>query len=609
MESGSPIDVLLAAIHAEIATITDGAPADYIPELGKADPSWFGIAMATTDGQVYGIGDVEQPFTIQSVSKPFMYGSALREHGQDYVLARVGVEPTGEAFNSILLDAKNNRPFNPMVNAGAIAVAGLMQGESREARRANMLGLFGQFAGRPVAIDEAVFRSEDATGHRNRAIAYMMLNSGMIRDDVPEILDLYFRQCSVLVTAQDLALMAATLANDGVHPKTGERVLEPGHVRDVLTVMSTCGMYDYAGQWAFEVGMPAKSGVSGAIIAVIPGQVGIGVFSPPVDSYGNSVRGVRVCQRLSREFGLHFYASRPEALEVVRREFRGDLVHSKRLRTPREIATLERRGQAMVVLELQGPLYFGSGERLIRRLAALDDARFLILDFKRVHSADAAAVRLVRQICQDVAGHGQRVLMTHVGPGSPLSGLYAEMSRVGAGEVIDLFPDTDHALEWCEERILAEEPDLQDRSKLGLAQLDVFRGLGRDALRSLEQVVQPMHFEAGDTIIRAGDPAQLLFVVARGSVTVSMPAPGEKRRRIACMGPGMSFGEMALLDGGVRSADVTADERVICYGFSVEALHELSAEHPTILVTILGNMIRDFSDRLRRANREMAALD
>jgi glutaminase len=195
-------------------------------------------------------------------------------------LRHVGVEPTGEAFNSIVLDELHNRPFNPMVNAGAIAVAALMPSDTAEQRIATMLDLFSNLAGRKLEIDEQVFQSENATGHRNRAIAYMMLNTGMIERDPIEALELYFRQCSINVSCRDLAMMAATLANDGVNPLTGVEVFSPHYVRDVLSVMNSCGMYNYAGQWSYEVGMPAKSGVSGGILAVIPGQVGIGVYSP-----------------------------------------------------------------------------------------------------------------------------------------------------------------------------------------------------------------------------------------------------------------------------------------------------------------------------------------
>jgi glutaminase len=240
-----------------------GNVADYIPELGKANPDTFGIALATVDGEIHSTGDDEHLFTIQSVSKPFMYGYALQHYGRDYVLRHVGVEPTGEAFNSIVLDEVANRPFNPMLDAGAIAVAALMPGNTPEERIATMLDLFCDLAGRRLEIDQPVFQSEHATGHRSRAIAYLMLNTGMIERDPIDSLDLYFRQCSITINCRDLAMMAATLANDGVNP-TGASVYDPHYVRDVLSVMNSCGMYN-AGQWSYEVGMPPKSGVSGCI--------------------------------------------------------------------------------------------------------------------------------------------------------------------------------------------------------------------------------------------------------------------------------------------------------------------------------------------------------
>ena len=369
--SFAPVEDYLTDLHARVSRMSGGSPADYIPELGKVDPSLFGIAIATVDGQVYAVGDADHPFTIQSVSKPFMYGYALQHYGRLRVLEQVGVEPTGEAFNSIVLDEVHNRPFNPMVNAGAIAVAEMMLGDTQGERIANMLALFSDLAGRKLDIDEAVFASELATGHRNRAIAYMMLNSAMIERDPNEVLDLYFRQCSVNVTCCDLAIMAATLANDGRNPITDRAVFETQYVRDILTVMNSCGMYDYAGEWAYEVGMPAKSGVSGAIIAVIPGQIGICVFSPPIDKQGNSLRGIRVCQEISSEFELHAFNNRTNVRTVIRRDYRADLVRSNRLRTLEEREILAVEGRKVAVLEAQGALFFGSTEQLIRRLSQL----------------------------------------------------------------------------------------------------------------------------------------------------------------------------------------------------------------------------------------------
>lgn len=311
----SPLQAYLEELHGELREVREGTVASYIPELAKASPDWFGIAAATTGGQLFAVGDCDQPFTIQSVSKPFLYGLALEQNGREAMARRVGVEPTGDAFNAIVLDEESNRPYNPMINAGAIAVAGQIRGADPTERLNHVLAMFERFAGRPILLDVSVFTSERTTGHRNRAMAHLMRNFGMIDERIDEILDLYFQQCSLLVTCRDLAQMAATLANGGVNPVTGARALDARYVRDVLSVMYTCGMYDYAGEWAYTVGLPAKSGVGGGIIAVVPGRLGIAVFSPPLDRRGNSVRGLRACAALADRYGLHtFGGSEPDML-------------------------------------------------------------------------------------------------------------------------------------------------------------------------------------------------------------------------------------------------------------------------------------------------------
>ena len=608
----APVEDYLAELHQRISSVTGGKPADYIPELGKADPNLFGIAIATVDGQVYAVGDTEIPFTIQSVSKPFMYGYALQHHGREAVLKHVGVEPTGEAFNSIVLDEVTNRPFNPMVNAGAIAVAELMRGANQAERIANMLALFSSLAGRELEIDEAVFQSELTTGHRNRAIAYMMLNSGMIKRDPNEVLDLYFRQCSVNVTARDLAIMAATLANDGANPLTGAAVLETQYVRDMLSVMNSCGMYDYAGEWAYEVGMPAKSGVSGCIIAVIPGQIGICVYSPPIDQQGNSLRGIRVCQEISKEFELHAFNNRTNVRSVIRRDYLADLVRSNRLRTPEERKILAEKGRKVAVLEAQGALFFGSTEQLMRRLAQLaTDARYVIVDFKRVHLADASARKLIVRAARAMAGGETELVfasMREDGPLAPLARAFAEPENEN---LVRIFRDADAALEWCEDQLLAYGTRGAAGTKFALSEINLFKGLKPEECRLLESIVQPLVFEKGDVIIREGAEANLFFVLARGTVSVQIrvPGQGDRKKRVASIGPGLSFGEMALLDGGKRSADIIADDKVICYGLRVQQLHELTAAHPNIMITILGNLTREFSERLRHANEEIGVLE
>ena len=285
----------------------------YPPDLEEPERSRFGISLAATDGEVYGVGDHDRPFALQSISKVFVYGMALEDRGREYLLERVGVEPSGDAYDSIVFDERNHQPYNPMVNAGALVTTDLVRGGTAAEQFERMLGAFWLYAGNEdLRVDENAFASEMRSADRNRAVAYLMRSLGMVSDDVEENLALYLRHCSVHVTCRDLAMMAATLANGGVNPATGQRALAARHVRDVLSVMYTCGMYDFAGQWAYQIGIPAKSGVSGGILAVVPGKLGIAVFSPGLDAHGNSVRGVRVCEEISERLGLHVFASASE---------------------------------------------------------------------------------------------------------------------------------------------------------------------------------------------------------------------------------------------------------------------------------------------------------
>src|SRR5262245_43229585 len=246
----SPVLDYLRRLLDEYRELDEGQVATYIPELGRADPGWFGICVVTADGHVYEVGDTDLDFTIQSISKPFVFGMALEDQGRDTVLEHVGVEPSGNPFNAIVVDDRN-RPFNPMVNAGAIVATGLIDADDEAERMRRIIDSFERYAGRALALDERVYESESSTGDRNRAIAHLMRSFGNLRGDVDEIIDAYFRQCSLLVNCRDLATMAATLANRGTNPVTGERALESRYVENVLSVMSTCGMYDYAGEWVY----------------------------------------------------------------------------------------------------------------------------------------------------------------------------------------------------------------------------------------------------------------------------------------------------------------------------------------------------------------------
>jgi len=296
-----------------VVSFYDAERGYYGPESAADEQDRFAICLARTDGEVFSVGEALQPFALQSLSKVFVYGLALADRGRERVLERVGVEPSGDAFDSIVFDERNHRPHNPMVNAGALVTSDLVHGSGPDEKLARILAVLRlSAANQDLEVDQRTFRREMRRADRNRATAYLMRSQSMLEGDVEAILALYLQQCSVMVTCRDLAVMAATLANGCVNPLTGERVLPRARVRDVISVMYTCGMYDAAGQWTYDVGVPAKSGVSGAILAVVPGKGGIGVYSPGLDAYGNSVRGIRVCEEISDRLGLHVFAAEDE---------------------------------------------------------------------------------------------------------------------------------------------------------------------------------------------------------------------------------------------------------------------------------------------------------
>jgi len=283
--------------------------------LEDGEPERFAVAMATVDGAVVSAGDDQAQFAIQSISKPFLYGLALDRLSRAAVHKKVSVEPTTEAFNSLTELESDHLPYNPMINSGAIAISAMLHHADPKHADAWMMKMFGNYLGRPAALHP---RATDSTAaaHRNRAIAHLLRHFDVIGDDIEGALRLYNRQCTVTANAGELALMAATLANQGVHPVTGQRAIRQEHVRDVLTLMFTCGMYDTSGSWAYSVGLPAKSGVGGGIMAVVPGRMGLAVYSPRLDAHGHSTRGVALLRAWSSEWGLGVFAGSVPSGEI-----------------------------------------------------------------------------------------------------------------------------------------------------------------------------------------------------------------------------------------------------------------------------------------------------
>jgi glutaminase len=319
-QSGSDVQTAVDAAYGKFRNLKEGKNADYIPALAKVDPNLFGIAVVTADGKVFTAGDVKTEVSIQSISKVFTMAQVIQEQGLESVEKRIGVDATGARFNSIIaIEAVRGvigtgaPEMNPLVNPGAISATSMVTGGSSDAVWKKIIGFHNDAAGRELRVLEDVYKSESDTNQRNQAIGALMLAYGYIKDNWQQAVDLYTRQCSIGVNAQDLATMAATLAFGGKNPVTGKQVMDPGKVPGVLAVMATAGLYDDSGKWLYATGLPAKSGVGGGIIAVSPGKFGIAVVSPPLDDAGNSVRAQRAIAAISNALGGNPYAAKPKS--------------------------------------------------------------------------------------------------------------------------------------------------------------------------------------------------------------------------------------------------------------------------------------------------------
>ncbi len=310
------IEAALKAAHSKYQGLKEGKNADYIPALAKVDSNIYGIALVTTDGKVYTVGDVKSEVSIQSISKVFTLAKVIEEQGPAAIENTIGVDATGMRFNSIVSIELSQKvlggpEMNSLVNPGAIATTSMVKGATRDEIWKKILGFYSEFAGRTLSVNQEVFKSEAETNQRNQAIGYLMYAYGYIKDNPMQATDIYTEQCSVNVNAQDLATMAATLANGGKNPITGKQVMKVENVPEVLAVMATAGLYDDTGKWLYRTGLPGKSGVGGGIIAVSPGKFGIAVISPPLDDAGNSVRAQKAIADISNALGGNPYASKP----------------------------------------------------------------------------------------------------------------------------------------------------------------------------------------------------------------------------------------------------------------------------------------------------------
>lgn len=448
----SPIPDYLQKVLENARANEDGAPAGYIDTLANADTSRMAVALATVDGKVYSAGDDEVEFSIQvsacrylslymiscnicfsllqydrtdhthpqSISKAFVYAIAIEDAGLSQVLSKIGVEPSGEKFNQLSLEKKTNRPMNPMINAGAITAHSLVVSPDAtvEQRTNRILGALSKLAGRQLHVDEEVYEAELRDADRNMAIGYMLKAAGIISCDPRVVVKGYIRQCAINVNVSDLAIMAATLCNGGVHPVTGSRIIPQLSVRQVLSVMTTCGMYDAAGDWVSRVGFPAKSGVAGAIIGTLPGQVGIAVFSPRLDEKGNSVRGVIMCEQLSSDMGLHMMDVSQLGRATVQTSVARIVAGKHEPHHP-------HCNKDVVVFKMRGAVRFAGAERLTRAIArelgdaepkdpgsgAHSDTCAVVFSFRDVYSLSEIARRVVHEDVRRLLAEGKSVVV------------------------------------------------------------------------------------------------------------------------------------------------------------------------------------------------------
>lgn len=597
----SPIEGYLARIHREISELKDGKPYSTIPAMANVNPDNFGICLTTVDGYIYEIGDTREEFSIQSISKPFTYGLALADLGLDKVDEKVDVEPSGDSFNEISLAEGTGRPANAMINAGALTATSLIKASGGNTRIKRIVNTYSAFAGRELSIDEEIFASELEHGHRNRALAYLLRSFNIIENDPVPVIEDYFRQCSVLVNCLDLSLMAATLANSGRNPTTGKQVMEILPVERVLSVMTTCGMYDDAGSWISTVGMPAKSGVGGGTISVLPGQVGLAVYSPPLDEHGSSVRGMATSQRLSQDMELHFVRAARVGKSAIRSSYDISAAPSGIRRGDEAMDLLRDHGHRARVVELSGDLLFAGTESMVRELSTLnDEVELIILDLRRVDEVADVSMRLLAEVRENLVADGRELVL--IDAEGTLADAFRDVDRD-----VPTFDTRTAAVEWCENRLIetyGTELDLPTR--VNIAQCPALSPLSDEDIQKLADRMEDRTYNDGDVIRRIGQSFGGVFFIMSGGVTTSVLGPTGHRVKLTTLSAGMTFGELALGSDDRQETTVKATGKVTIKLLTADAISRLESEDERLALELWKALTRDAYTRVDLYLRETA---
>lgn len=597
----SPIERYLHRLHAEISELRDGQPYPLTSKGRAIDPEDFGICLATVDGYVYEVGITRKEFSMQSLSKPLSYGLALAEHGLEAVDAKVDVEPSGDSFTEISLAPDTGRPANAMINAGALAVASLIKGSGGKSAVNRIVDFYSGFTDRQLASHRGVYTAERRNSDHNHALAFLMSSFGLLESPPTTALETYLRQCAVQITCRDLSLMAATLANSGTNPVTGHEALGVEAVERVLSVMMTSGMYDNAGDWVASVGMPAKSGVGGGTLAVLPGQAGLAVFSPPLDAHGTSVRGEATCRRMSGDMEMHFVRSARAGRSAIRAIHSIAQVPSAVRRTDEAAIVLRDLGDRGIVIELTGDLLFAGTESMIRELSSLDDdVEFIVLDARRVDEVSRMSHTMLAALEHQLRDTHRQLLF--VDPEDRLA------TAVSATEA-SVFVTRSSAIAHCEDQLLQRySPELSAPSTVPVSEAPALSSLAAGDAEELERHMESRRYQNGEVVRRVGQRFDGVYFIVSGRITTTARDADGNRVGLSTLSAGMTFGELAL--GREQRQEVTqrAQGTVEVKVLRAATIEHLEKQNPRLAGEMWRALTREAFTRVDQYMREVTSL-
>lgn len=569
----SPIQQYLDSVHERLFDVHGGEQPKNNPSLAEADPDLCGLAMTTADGYTYTSGDAEVPFSMQSISKVFCYAIALQDRGFRYMDSKIDVEPSGSSFKDLSSEANTGRPKNPLINIGAIAATAQILPDSDGEVFDKILRIMSDCAARQLEVDEISYEADRDGGMHNRALSWFLASWGIIDGDPLPAFDDYSRQCAILTSAKDLSIMASTLTNLGVNPVTGKRVFSRSVAQRVMSVMLTCGMYDDSGDWVSSVGMPAKSGVGGGIISVLPGQLGIATYAPPLDRHGSSVRGLAAHRILSRDLELHFVRTSKAGLSTIRAHETIDHVPSTTRRPESAEAVLAEHGCRAHVLEVMGDLLFSGIEVLSREVATFgSETVCVVVDLSRADHVAEVSIKAISRLATALANVGTALAL--VDPFDRLDSLLVPVDMR-----VEIFEDRNDALTWAEDQILIEFGDDSCFPDDSIATPLMFSGLDETIRKKFVSLLKREEYETGEMVRRVGDEFDGIRFIVSGEIH-TMTAEDEGGEIIAQLVAGMSFGELALNEVYNQPFDVRAAEPTVVELLSKSAIEKLEKTDP-----------------------------